>query len=92
MGILHGHTAQPQVSVLASSAEHCVSHAQLLRKAGSALGASSITMGGLMALNTSKTTADMPLSGADPLPIWSSPSNAARVPQFRENPSRTGEG
>lgn len=65
------------------------SRAELLRKAGSVLGPSSIAMGGLVALNTSKSTADVPLSGADPHPIWPSPPNATRVP---ENPSRTGEG
>lgn len=90
--MLYGHTTWPPVPVLASNAEHRVSCAQLLRKAGSVLGASSIAMGGLVALNTSKTTVDVPLSGTDPLPIRPSPPNATRVPQSRENPSGTGEG
>ena len=72
--MLCGHSTWPPVPVLASNTQHRVSCAQLLRKAGSVLGASSITMSGLAALNRSKTAADMPLSGADPLSIWPSPT------------------
>lgn len=89
--MLYGHTVWPPVPLLAPKAEHHVRCAWLLRKAGSVLGASPITMRGLVALNTSQTTVDMPLSGTGPLPVWPSLPCATRAPQSRENLPGIGE-